>query len=1399
MVTSFSNEGDRKDRGMQPLLSHLSLFVTDRASGIPIARMPFYAEIGMPPPAAAPPAIDHRSDDALLRGLREVDPEAFADGDARTRLIDALAAALSRMFGGDVRDRLAQDPDFATELGSRVWRQVRDAGGGGSLRDTDTDDLAAALEAAIRAEAAERALPLAPAEADPDAVWSYPLGILATDHVGYLSFDLARLPGDVSAAVARAAALRQRDPAAPRATAIWLYPLLRDRERLDALAQGRIARDAVVVKLALDEPDLPPVVRNLGILAMQRPDLTDWRLSPASFATNPGTLVGDDGCESLLPANVALQEYFLYQVVRLNDVQPAVPGNLASIVRPGVVHEYRVAWYPLGHSLGEIRYSMALAPGESVNLAVIDWTRRDDAQRAEHTTLDEQIVHDEHRDRTITETVDAAVRELQHGSSFMGGIAESVGASGAAGVVGIAAGIAGSLGGSTASSDGSRALSASTTQRLSDHITQASAAKRELQSTVVVHAAQAEKESIETRTVVNYNHSHALTILYYEVLRHFRVVTELRRRRPAVLVRMQTDWLADANIDRAVVDNRATLKAALLDAGLADHIDALARIAHRRKLGLAAALPPAPALPPPPAPSGPPTPRHREFVYFTFHMTTGDMFSDKDGQWVDVRATLIKNQTPVAALAGRDPGGPGFDDKLNQPGSFRAKHVNTFVAALAPGRSSVMWGELDAIDIDVYPQGGGGSDISFARITIIGRDTFGQDEVLVDNDYALGHVFVTGRAHLVLPLKAPPLPPAPAGRPADEVADDARRAELVEHLQQHRAHYMRALALSQNAADRAQQLDAISLGNGTTVLDLVENRPLEVIGDYVAYPSSSPAWDAVIEGSPRRAGLADPLPDERLVTLPTRGVFAEAKLGHCNASELIDNTRFWDWQQSPVPHLAPEIAAVQPVTPQPQQQSLQTTPFPQSLVNIVNPPAAPDPAGLAAALGVLATPNLFRDMSGQAQVADLLKKLSDNTISIAEASSVARQLGQRSSGSTAGGGVRAGDGVVGGPRAAPTQPSAANRDLHDLQNVLGRAQQTGLMTPQQARATYARALEGTVGAKSSAGDPLDAGDPLHGELAPFVQAGRLNARVAETLASFMSAPLDSWRRMAARFALGQLETDKLIGIVAFADAATLRARFLSVAADPQPNGETAAALFTRVTRVDGSLGRNLSFVNKTGMRSSFILLAASVLDGTARIVRDSNNTHVDVTLAETLVHELNHVRNQDGQQMLRLVPDSAASVYVDPALAAARTAANPPDRATVEVLRSFVEEMCARHVHWRVRNEQLGAGGTLILQPEELGVAAFEYFQELPGVFDRQNGYVDQIRARPTAVRLRQVALWLSYCQFYSFSDVPAQNQDAKEVFRLAAEWAMREAGSPTPLASTMAAEGLAPLLRDFV
>lgn len=59
---------------------------------------------------------------------------------------------------------------------------------------------------------------------------------------------------------------------------------------------------------------------------------------------------------------------------------------------------------------------------------------------------------------------------------------------------------------------------------------------RDLRSSVVVSSKQSEESKVQTRTVTNYNHSHTLTILYYEVLRQYRLVTSLVQQTYALFV-----------------------------------------------------------------------------------------------------------------------------------------------------------------------------------------------------------------------------------------------------------------------------------------------------------------------------------------------------------------------------------------------------------------------------------------------------------------------------------------------------------------------------------------------------------------------------------------------------------------------------------------------------------------------------------------------------------------------------------------------------------------------------------------------------------------------------------------------------------------------------------------------
>ncbi len=1016
--------------GVDP--SRFAVFVSHSGSGLPFARLPVYAEIVWTATAKveAPPP-DGRFNEATIGAVSQADPRCRDSEQCRAGLQEAVGRAMGAVLAEEPRDGLADDPAQATDFIEHVIRRAINTEQRDSLLDLDDAEMNAAIEAAMRKEAERRELALRPEQVPPKVVSSYPLGLLATDHVGYLSFDLTRLPQEVRQAVSKRiqAELAAPDLDAPEAAAgaaaalreaaLWVYPLGLNFLKLDGFAQRRFTADAVVMRIDFELPPLPPEVLNLGLLALQNPGLTDWRLSPGSFATNPGSLIGADGCESILPANFALHEYNFYQVIGLSadEIDLGLDAAAKGKIRPGFVNEYRLSLAPIGHSLGQILYSFPLAPGESVNFAVIDWTRRDSALRNETTKLDESLVHELRRDRVISETVNASIRELQSGSSFMAGHAGSAGGALGGSGMGLAAGVSDAIGGTTSTTRGSRDIAADTVQRLSDNVAQAATSSRELNSTVVVQSAQAEHEAIETRTVVNYNHSHALTVLYYEVLRHYRLVVEFVRRRPAVLTNIHGGiaYLTPPGPGQkweiywpAIAENRQLIEQSLLDPRYKANLETLDRRLHRDLLARARAAWPAPPAPPP----GPPPPPKPLFRYFWFEMRTGGLEADRDnGEDVRIFAKVeLMAGGPVTLSAS---GGT----RISPPGAFYIKDHTYWFAARVDQPDPISWSNLSAFDVQVWLQDGDESevDISFSFIKVVGVDTDGAETVLFERNYDSGHIVVDNGWNLLLPARrpAPPAPPPPFPSPED-VEEEAKFIELNEHLLNRRAHYERALRLGGPAAQRAFELASVGAGGGRSLLEKVDNRPLEVLGDFVAYGCTDPEWSDRIMAAYERQRLDDPPPSERLISFPTRGVFAEAKLGHCNASEEIDNSRFWDWQTSPIPHLAPEIAPVTPVTPQPVQPGgLQPTPFPASLLNIVNPPAAPDPHGLTAAMTALATANIFRDMSGRAELTDLLKKLSDNTVAIAGVAQKAA-TGGGAPGGGAGTGGGAGGGAAGG-------------------------------------------------------------------------------------------------------------------------------------------------------------------------------------------------------------------------------------------------------------------------------------------------------------------------------------------------------------------------------------------------
>ena len=114
-------------------------------------------------------------------------------------------------------------------------------------------------------------------------------------------------------------------------------------------------------------------------------------------------------------------------------------------------------------------------------------------------------------------------------------------------------------------------------------------------------------------------------------------------------------------------------------------------------------------------------------------------------------------------------------------------------------------------------------------------------------------------------------------------------------------------------------------------------------------------------------------------------------LGRYNAAEKIDLTRFWNWQDSPIPLTASEIAPLQAGS-RAQSEDLRPGQLSAPVLNIQTPTALPEPTGLAAILTAVQNGNMFRDMSGLAQTAALAQAALQ--ASAAGATAVGEQAGQ---------------------------------------------------------------------------------------------------------------------------------------------------------------------------------------------------------------------------------------------------------------------------------------------------------------------------------------------------------------------------------------------------------------------
>ncbi len=719
------------------------------------------------------------------------------------------------------------------------------------------------------------------------------------------------------------------------------------------IAHELTIRDDLLGKLDLAKP-LPGTVED--------PDDDDFTASPASFGLNPENV--DGNCCLRPRTEFPSRQYYFRQIVRLTEPQLVADRkqlNRSEVKGPipfggensgtyavsggnlllGTVNLYRQGWYPAGRGLGELLYSLALAPCEQINLAFIDWSRTERDTRHDTSTEKELLEHEMQHDRSISEVVDSVLTEHQSGSSSSGG----GGASLDLGIFSIGGG-----GGTTSSStSGRRALHASTLQNISDEVVQRSSALRSQRSTVVTTSSQHESERIQTRTVHNHNRNHAMTVQYFQVLSHYIVKNELIEEKPVVLV----PYL----IDEDIFDNIPSFAKFVLSPSrritrfLIRYEHLLRRIVPQKF--------------------------QAAFDSLNRLMHCGDVYSIEQPYATFSRWNIRLDKAWRAGLTLSIETKSGQSVKLtprggNKPVDFvsdpvRADDIDGIrigfdpvTAAQAVGNTGIFGLLGDSVsDLLEKTLNHKISGIQISART--DRSRFVPQPQSFRLEVAQPDKTLTSEDPFVVADITPPTVSFEGYR-GREHEDYCRLKQLIAFIQTNPMRIMRLIWRYEDPDRRALRLDRFVF-QGNSLLDSIVNRPVGILGNYVAFE--------LLEGHKLvKLEKPDYAVSSRIISLPTRGVFAEVFLSCCNATEKRDVERYIDPDQK-CEVRAPEITGVTPGS-RASRSDTTPTPFPSPLVSLQNVPGVPDPGGLSAALGVLGTPNIFRDISHGAELLNFI-------------------------------------------------------------------------------------------------------------------------------------------------------------------------------------------------------------------------------------------------------------------------------------------------------------------------------------------------------------------------------------------------------------------------------------------
>ena len=216
--------------------------------------------------------------------------------------------------------------------------------------------------------------------------------------------------------------------------------------------------------------------------------------------------------------------------------------------------------------------------------------------------------------------------------------------------------------------------------------------------------------------------------------------------------------------------------------------------------------------------------------------------------------------------------------------------------------------------------------------------------------------------------------------------DDAHLVyKLIEHLNSHIEHYNKALWFNLDADRRYMLLDGFDIPifndyglpiGRRSLASVVKNELITITGNSLVLPVAAGyrvSQSYIVEESADGVEVVSLLDHYQPLTpvepyrisVPTKGVFAEAMQGACNACEKIETDRLQDWTKFPNTDEPTTISPVVVPTPSVADWKAAFKELAPPMVNIQNAPTAPAPgAGLEGLSDALTKSGVFKDVTG---------------------------------------------------------------------------------------------------------------------------------------------------------------------------------------------------------------------------------------------------------------------------------------------------------------------------------------------------------------------------------------------------------------------------------------------------